>query len=67
MSEKKPCNVGVLQAYICYKLGPLLFLLYIDDLPQYVKNQNRNSFADDTIVYSFGHRLPPTAAFTNMV
>ena len=50
-SEKNACYVGVPQGSI---LGPLLFLLYVNDLPQYVQNQNCNIFADDTIIYSVG-------------
>ena len=50
-SEKNPCYVGVPQGSI---LGPLLFLLFVNDLPQYVQNQNCNIFADDTIIYAVG-------------
>ena len=31
-------------------LGPLIFLIFIDDLPCYVKSRVR-LFADDTVVY----------------
>ena len=49
--RKKTCYVGVPQGSI---LGPFLFLLYVNDLPQNVQNQNCNIFADDTIIYSVG-------------
>ena len=50
-SEKNRCYVGVPQGSM---LGPLLFLLYVNDLPQYVQNHNCDIFADDTIIYSVG-------------
>ena len=35
-------------------LGPILFLLYINDLPQYVHNGQLSMFADDTVIYCTG-------------
>ena len=46
-SNEVPATFGVLQGSV---LGPLLFLLYINDLPENVQSQVR-LFADDTAVY----------------
>ena len=46
-SSEVPVTSGVPQEYV---LGPLLFLLYITDLPQNIQAQVR-CFADDTVVY----------------
>ena len=35
-------------------LGPLLFLLYVNDLPQYICNGRIAMFADDTVLYCSG-------------
>ena len=53
-SESRSCTMGVPQGSI---LGPLLFLLYGNDFPQHVQNENCNIFADDTIIYSFGSNV----------
>ena len=50
LQGRRQC-VGVPQGSI---LGPLLFLLYVNDFPQHVQNENCNIFTDDTIIYSFG-------------
>jgi sarcosine oxidase/L-pipecolate oxidase len=32
-------------------LGPVLFLVYINDLPEYMKSSQLRLFADDSIIY----------------
>ena len=55
----KPCPTGVPQGSI---LCPIIFLLYVDELPQYTGNQNCNIFADDAMIYSFGNDIIETQA-----
>ena len=50
----KPISIGVPQGSV---LGPILFLLYVNDLPQHIKNELCNMFADDTIIYSSGQSI----------
>ena len=35
-------------------LGPLLFMVYINDLPRCVKHCSVNMYADDTVLYLAG-------------
>jgi len=32
-------------------LGPILFLIFINDLPEYLKDSKRRLFSDDSIIY----------------
>ena len=48
MSTPKPVTVGVPQGSI---LGPLLFLIYINDLPECLKHCKSILYADDTLLY----------------
>ena len=48
MSSTQAIRFGVPQRSI---LGPLLFVLYIYDLPQCLENCSINMYADDTVMY----------------
>ena len=56
MSEFKQISVGILQGSV---LGPILFLLFINDLPHIIHNCHICMFADDITLYfsgkNFGH------------
>jgi hypothetical protein len=47
-SEKITVTSGVPHGTI---LGPMLFLIYINDLPDYIKHSQIRLFADDSIIY----------------
>ena len=53
-SEEEIITDGVPQSSI---LGPLLFLMFINDLPLYTDSANTDFYADDTTLYVIGKSL----------
>ena len=48
LSNKCPVKYGVPE---CSILGPLLFILYVNDLPLSISNCNTDMYADDSTIH----------------
>jgi hypothetical protein len=54
LSEEREVICGIPQGSI---LGPLLFIIYINDLPNYLERTTPRMFADDTNLTSVGETI----------
>ena len=55
-----PINTGVPQGSA---LGPLLFLIFVNDFPQHISHSSSNMFADDNCVYITGKLFNETKSY----
>ena len=61
-SDKKNISCGIPQGSV---LGPLLFLIYINDLPNVSKKLYSNLFADDSSVFLEGNNINSLSTIIN--
>ena len=55
MSSFLPCDIGVPQGS---NLGPLFFLLFVNDLPFILKSSDMDQYADDSTLTATGKSIP---------
>ena len=63
LSDALPITCGVPQGSI---LGPLLFIIYVNDLPSVPKHCNISLYADDTVLYCFSSSISDLRESLNM-
>jgi len=63
-SDFRPIKCGVPQGSV---LGPLLFLIYVNDISEVIPNADIRLFADDTNVFVHGKHINSVAADANAV
>ncbi|CAB4036993.1 Hypothetical predicted protein, partial [Paramuricea clavata] len=64
LSDMRPVKIGVPQGSI---LGPLLFILFINDLPSQLSHSESTMFADDTTVLTEGSSIHDLNVKLNLV
>ena len=63
VSSELPINMGVHQGSL---FGPVLFLIYVNDIPNIVKECKCHLFADYTTLYQGFHYKPASGYFVHL-